>query len=192
MATLIWSFPDPNWKFCYVDFRVFAMPVSLVSLFLSTYFNIHDSIKVGTEIYGDSRMSLKKLSSVECITVCSEPDDSYLCAWNDSDIFHIYRLQAFGGELGGAGRGGRAWGFPKQFSSIILGKDGCYWNTVVLQIGLFSLCAFTECSTWTRATKIFFAIRSALPLLIHVLIKLCSIFRPFSNVWQCAQCSWNP
>lgn len=56
------------------------MPFSLVSLLLPTHFNVHDRINVGTEIYGDSRVSLKKLSSVECITVCLEPDDSYLCA----------------------------------------------------------------------------------------------------------------
>lgn len=38
---------------------------------------MHDVINVGTEISGDSRVSLKKLSSVEYFIVCSEPDDSY-------------------------------------------------------------------------------------------------------------------
>lgn len=56
------------------------MLFSLVSLLLPTYFNLHDRINVRTEIYRDSRVSLKKFSSVVCITVCSEPDDSYLSA----------------------------------------------------------------------------------------------------------------
>lgn len=41
---------------------------------------MHDVINVGTEISGDSRVSLKKLPSVKYFVVYSEPDDSYSCA----------------------------------------------------------------------------------------------------------------
>lgn len=56
------------------------MPFPLVSLFLPPYFNVHDRINVGTGIYWGSRVSLEKLSSLEHVTVSSEPDDFYLCA----------------------------------------------------------------------------------------------------------------
>lgn len=56
------------------------MPSSLISLLLPMYFNVHDRINVGTEIFGSSSVSLKELSSVEHIIVCSEAVDSYLCA----------------------------------------------------------------------------------------------------------------
>lgn len=56
------------------------MPFSLISLLLPTYFNVHDRNNVGTEIFGGSSVSLKKLLSVEHIIACSEAVDSYLCA----------------------------------------------------------------------------------------------------------------
>lgn len=40
------------------------MLFSLVSLLLPTYFNLHDRIIVRTEIYRESRVSLKKFLSV--------------------------------------------------------------------------------------------------------------------------------
>lgn len=105
------------------------MPFSLVSLLLPTYFNVHDRINAGTEIYGDSRVSLKKLSSVECITVCNNSQMILISVHEMIQIFFIFISYRFLAEVGG-------WGTlevsPKSFPVLSLAKAACYWNTVVL------------------------------------------------------------
>lgn len=67
----------------------------------------------------------------------------FICVHETIQIFfRIYQLQV--GEGRGLGMG--MLEVSQKFSSIILGKDGYYWNTVVLYIGTFlCLCRYTEC-----------------------------------------------
>lgn len=56
------------------------MPSSLISLLLPKYFNVYNRINVGSDIFGVSSVSLKKLLSAEYIIFSSKTVDSYLCA----------------------------------------------------------------------------------------------------------------
>lgn len=159
MTSLIWSFPDPNWKFCYNDFRAFAMPFSLVSLLLPMYFDMHDRITVGTEIYGDSRVSLKKLWVYYSL---------FGARWFLFVCIKLFRYFSYL-SVTGFWQGGREGMFvsQKSFPVLSLAKTVCYWKTVVLWIGLFSTCACTECSTWTEATRSCFPFWSALLFFVN-------------------------
>lgn len=146
--------------------------------------DMHDVINVGTEISGDSRVSLKKLPSVKYFVVYSEPDDSYSCAWNNTDFFSYLSVTGF------LVRGGNAWGLPKP-SSIIFGK-GCMLLECSSTVNWTSLCLCLYRMQYMNSShqELSSCLSSSSSLLVQALIKPHRVSQPLYKCMAAVCTMW--